>query len=109
MKGCVKGHMAKISDMAGDDGAFRREVGQRLRLTREALRLGQAEFAARAGMAANTYNQFEHGVRLISPPKAAVLCDVYSLTLDWLYRGDPGNLPYKLAAAIKALDDVSRT
>lgn len=100
--------MPTRADRGDDDGGFRRGVGQRLRLTREALRLGQAEFAARANMAPNTYNQFEQGTRLISPQKAAVLCDVYSLTLDWLYRGDPGNLPYKLAAASKALEEMSK-
>lgn len=82
-------------------------VGRRLRLAREALRLTQAEFSARAGIASNTYGQYETGARMISPGRAIDLCDTYSLTLDWIYRGDPSNLPYKLAAAIKALMDLS--
>jgi len=82
-------------------------VGRRLRLTREAMRLGQREFAARVNMAPNTYNQYEQGARLIPPGRATQLCDQYQLSLDWIYRGDPGNLPYKLAAAIKAMTELS--
>jgi transcriptional regulator with XRE-family HTH domain len=82
-------------------------VGKRLRLTREALRLGQREFAARVQIAPNTYNQYEQGTRLIPPGRATTLCDEYQLTMDWIYRGDPGNLPYKLAAAIQALYNLS--
>jgi transcriptional regulator with XRE-family HTH domain len=81
-------------------------VGRRLRLTREALRLTQREFAERAGIATNTYGQYEVGTRLISPKRAIELCETHSLTLDWIYRGDPGDLPYKLAAAIRALADL---
>jgi len=95
--------MPKTDDM--DAGP----VGKRLRLTREALRLGQREFAARIGLAPNTYNQYEHGTRLIPPGRATQLCDEYHLTLDWIYRGDPGNLPYKLAAAIKAMQELNPT
>lgn len=82
-------------------------VGRRLRLTREALRLGQNEFAGRANIAPNTYNQYETGARLISIGRAVALCDQYQLTLDWVYRGEPGNLPYKLASAIAALSSLS--
>lgn len=78
-------------------------VGRRLRLTREALRLTQREFSTRAGIAVNTYGQYETGTRLISPARAIELCDQYGLTLDWIYRGEAGDLPYKLAAAVKAL------
>ncbi len=90
-----------------DDGIDKIGVGRRLRLTRRALQMPQGEFAARGGIAANTYNQFEHGARLISPGKATALCEAYNLTLDWIYRGDPSGLPYKLATAIKALADVA--
>lgn len=71
-----------------------------------ALRLNQREFASRAGIATNTYGQYETGTRLISPKRAVDLCEQYGLTLDWIYRGDPGNLPYRLAAAIKALSEL---
>lgn len=89
-----------------DDGIDRIAVGRRLRRTRQALGLAQNEFAERAGIAPPAYNQYEHGKRLISPGLAARLCEHYNLTLDWIYVGDPSNLPYKLAAAVRALDTL---
>lgn len=78
-------------------------VGERLRLSRQALGLSQVEFAQRAGIAANTYNQYERGKKLPSFVNANALCDAHGLTLDWLFRDDPGNLSYKLASAIAAI------
>ena len=88
------------------DEDLNRAVGERLRLTREALGLSQNDFASRAGIAANTYSQCENGKRSLAITKAIALCEAHGLTLDWLYRDDPGNLAYKLAAAIKALRDM---
>jgi transcriptional regulator with XRE-family HTH domain len=92
-----------------EDELDAKPVGRRLRLTREALRLTQREFAQRCGMATNTYGQYETGARLISPKRAIDLCDAYALTLDWIYRGELGDMPYKLANAIRALADLERT
>lgn len=88
------------------DDELNRAVGDRLRLTRVALGLSQNEFASRANIASNTYNQCESGKRSLAISKAMALCDAHGLTLDWLYRDDPGNLSYKLAAAIKALREM---
>ncbi|MEZ5852571.1 MAG: helix-turn-helix transcriptional regulator [Hyphomicrobiaceae bacterium] len=82
-------------------------VGRRLRLTRQAMRLTQREFASRAGIATNTYGQYESGARLISPARAIELCEAHGLSLDWIYRGQSGDLQYKLATAIRALSDLS--
>lgn len=78
-------------------------IGERLRLTRQVAGLNQNEFCGRANIAANTYNQYEQGKRRPSLDHANALCDAYKLTLDWIYRGDPSNLPYAMADAIKAL------
>ena len=85
------------------DGRSAPAVGARLLLTRQALGLGQKEFAAGAKLAANTYKQYESGTNVPSLDKANALCDAYDLTLDWIYRGDPSGLRYQLAEAIKAL------
>ena len=85
---------------------FDEAVGRRLRLVRTALGLTQREFAGSAAVATNTYGQWETGARALSPAQAIELCDTHNLTLDWIYRGDPGNLPYKLATALKALSDL---
>lgn len=96
-----------MAKMAASDDGLRSEVGSRLRLAREALRMTQAEFAKQADIAANAYNQFEQGRRMLPPASAIAICDAHGLTTDWLYRGDPGNLPYKLGNAIKALQEVA--
>lgn len=90
------------------DGRTKIAVGERLRLTREALGLAQKEFADRAGLEANTYNQYERGKNMPNLDAAHALCDHHRLTLDWIYRGDNSGLSYQLADAIKALRQVRR-
>jgi transcriptional regulator with XRE-family HTH domain len=79
------------------------EIAQRLTLARQATGLAQGEYAARAGVAFNTYNQYENAKKRPSIENAILLCQTHKLTLDWIYRGDPSSLPYALADAIKAL------
>lgn len=85
------------------DGRDKDAVAQRLILTRQALGLGQKEFADRARIASNTYNQYESGVNLPSLEKALALKDAYQISLDWIYDGDNSGLRHELAVAIKAL------
>ena len=75
----------------------REAVATRLRATREAFGLGQNEFARRAGIASNTYNQYEQAKNLIRLDFANQICDTYGVTLDWIYRGDPSGLPVRIA------------
>ena len=75
-------------------------IAHRLRATRAALGLEQAPFCRRAGIAPNTYNQFERAKGRPSLDMALKLCDAYGLTLDWIYRGDPSGLPYELARSL---------
>jgi transcriptional regulator with XRE-family HTH domain len=77
-------------------------IGERLRLTREALELKPGEFAGGAGIAKSTYSQWESGTRLPDLQFAMRLCDRYGLTLDWIYLGHLACLPYALAVKISA-------
>jgi len=88
-----------------DSGDLKLDVGRRLRRTRLSLGLDQQEFGTRAGLSQPQYNQFENGKRILTLSSALRLCDEYGLTLDWLYRGDPSGLPYRLATAIRDLRD----
>ena len=85
-----------------------KSVGVRLQLTREAMGLNQTEFAERANIASNTYNQFEKGQRVPSVRIALKLCIAHDLTLDWIYRDDRSNLSYELGDAIRALQEARR-
>jgi len=84
-----------------DTGDLATDVARRLTSARLALGLDQQQFGTRAGLSQPQYNQFDKGKRLLTLAAAMKLCDAYNLTLDWLYRGDPSNLPYKLATSIR--------
>ena len=83
--------------------ASRTEIAARLRVTRQAFGMGQYDFADRAGIAGNTYNQYEQAKKRPTIENALALCRAYGLTLDWVYAGDPSGLPYKVADAIKSI------
>lgn len=84
-------------------------IALRLQLTRRVFGVQQNEFCSRAGIAANTYNQYERGTRLPTIENALRLCEAYDLTLDWIYRGDPSGLRYATADAIKALKQADQS
>jgi transcriptional regulator with XRE-family HTH domain len=96
---------AAVTDEGPFPVAYRSAIAARLRLTRRVIGLGQYEFANRANIAGNTYNQYEQGKKRPTIENAMALCHEYGLTLDWIYAGDPGNLPYTLAKAIEALQN----
>lgn len=75
-------------------------ISGRLKQTRLAMGLTQVAFAGGAGVAANTYNQWEKGKQRPDLDQAQALCDAYGLTLDWVYRGDASGLPYNLATLL---------
>lgn len=64
-----------------------KDVARRLRMTREALALHQAEFAGAAGLSQPQYSQFETGKRLLSLKAALLLHAEYKISLDWLFLG----------------------
>ncbi|MBI1202650.1 MAG: hypothetical protein GC182_09085 [Rhodopseudomonas sp.] len=81
------------------------EVADRLELTRRALGYPtQASFATAAGMTPQKWNNYvsKRGDR-IPIDKALLLCQRFGLSLDWIYRGDMGALPVRLAKEIEVL------
>jgi transcriptional regulator with XRE-family HTH domain len=81
----------------------KRAIGERLKLARHLLGKSQKDFATDAGIAGNTYNQYETGTNTPSLEEAQKLCDRWALTLDWIYRGDTRGLGPDLSAAIEAM------
>jgi len=75
-------------------------IARRLERTRMALDLSQSEFAEGAGLARNTYNQWEKGKGRPQLDGAIALCNAYQLTLDWIYFGETAGLPYQVAAKL---------
>ena len=78
-------------------------IAKRLIATRLALGFeSQVEFCRAAGVAANAWNNYETARSRPTLNVAVQLCDRFGLTLDWIYRGDAGGLPHRLAGALIA-------
>ena len=75
-------------------------IARRLERTRSALGLTQSEFADKAGIARNTYNQWEKGKGRPHLDGAIALCHVYNLTLDWIYFGEVSGLAFQVASKL---------
>jgi transcriptional regulator with XRE-family HTH domain len=78
-------------------------VGSRLALVRKISNKTQEEFAARAGLKRNTYNQYETGKKDLSVEAATRLCLAYDLTLDYVFHNETSGLRGKMIDAIDAL------
>ena len=87
-------------------GKSKESVAYRLTLTRQALGLTQVEFGQRAGIAKNTYNQYETGTNMPNLESARKIKLTYNVSLDWIYDGDNSGLPYDLVDAIKKIYDL---
>ena len=71
------------------------EVGKRLRLVREALKMSQTALCRQAGITPQTWNNAETGDNLLTVKNAAKLCRVTGVTMDYIYLGQviPRELP----------------
>jgi len=64
------------------------DIGGRLANVRQAFSgLSQRAWAEKHGFSITQYNNWEKGVRRIPVDDAERLCDLYGLTLDFIYRG----------------------
>lgn len=77
---------ANCAAMASD--ALYVDIGHRLEAIRRAFSEDtQKEWADRHGFSPTQYNNWERGLRRIPVECAERLCDIYGLTLDFMYRG----------------------
>lgn len=79
-------------------------IAERLVRTRMALGLNQTQLCARAGLAKNTYNQWEGAHGRPGLDYAIQLCDAFDLTLDWIYLGHESCLRGHFIERLHALD-----
>ncbi len=84
------------------------ECARRLRATREALELSQAEICRQTKIRPQAWNNAETGDNRLTVPNALALCRRYGLTTDWLYRGDARQLPAELAHKIALYEAEQR-
>jgi DNA-binding XRE family transcriptional regulator len=75
-------------------------IAVRLRQTREALELDQAGICRLTGITPQAWNNYEKAVNRIALEQALMICQKTGVTLDWIYRGEAGALPYKIASKL---------
>jgi transcriptional regulator with XRE-family HTH domain len=63
------------------------EIGKRLKLVREALKMSQTALCRLAGISPQAWNNAETGDNLLTVRSAVKLCRVTGVTMDWIYRG----------------------
>ena len=84
------------------DPESREAVGFRLELTRIALNRGNATaFAKSLGISPAAWSNYITGDNYISPPVALRMVKQYSVTLDWIYRGNTYGMPSELLDGIE--------
>lgn len=69
------------------------DIGRRLTAFRKVIGISQAQLCRDIGVAPNTWNQYEKGIREIPPATAVKLHRKYGITTDWIYDGDRTMLP----------------
>lgn len=75
-----------IADVS--DAASSVEIGRRLKLLREALKMSQTALCRLAGITSpQAWNNAETGDNLLTVSNAVKLCRVTGVTMDWIYRG----------------------
>ncbi|AWB21214.1 XRE family transcriptional regulator [Methylobacterium currus] len=84
-------------------------IGARLKLVREALELSQAEICRRAGIATNTWNNYEKGKNRISLDEALKVANATGIPLDYIYRGIDAFLPVHVGDGIRRLRSTQET
>lgn len=78
-----------------------KSLSARLKLTREALDLTPAELCRQIDCKPNRWSQYESGDRRITLEVANQLCDEFGLSLDWIYRANPAQLPHALRVKMR--------
>ena len=76
------------------------EIGERLRITRQALGRTQLAFCRAANISPSSYSRCKKGRTRPSIDAAIALCNAHKLTLDWIYRGDKSGLPTRISEGI---------
>ena len=78
-------------------------IGDRLRLVREALGMKPSEIADTLGIERTYWSRFEKGSRAVNETTAALLNERYGVTLDFLVLGKWDKLPLDLAERMRAI------
>jgi transcriptional regulator with XRE-family HTH domain len=83
-------------------------IGDRLRMTREALKKNQATWCRMVGIDQQAWNNYERGRRRISLDHALKVVKATGVGLDWIYRGISKDLPHDIFIGVQAAEKSGR-
>jgi len=63
---------------------FKKEVGQRLKESRQAMSLTQLEVSKKLFMTQQQYSRFENGIFELNYSQIVFLCDLFDISADYL-------------------------
>lgn len=88
-----------------DTGDLFIDSGRRITALRKHHKLTQEQLAKLIGQSQNGVSYFETGQRLVSIEDAMKICELFQVTLDWIYFGDNATIvPHDLYAAIRIVE-----
>lgn len=97
-------HNDGMAKAAGKD-PYAVEVGQRLRLAREALDYRvMRRFAENTGIDEDNLSNWERGVSLVPPSYVQRLKELFGITHEWIFGGDASTMRHDLARALLTTD-----
>ncbi len=85
----------------------RRQVAQNLTLLLQAIGRPDAEIARSIGISSSKLGNWKRGDHYPDPYAAALLCDRYGATMDWIFRSLPYGMPAELADRVVQLRRAS--
>ena len=84
-------------------------TGQRLRTARAALELSPQEVARILDIPAESLESWESGCAIPEVEAMTAFADRFGISLDWIFRGDPASLPYRIAERVLQSCQVSQS
>lgn len=88
-------------------------VAERLRLTRKAFGMKKAVWCRFIGISPQAWSNVEGtettpAMNRISLDEALKICRATGVGLNWIYRGDRADVPYKVALELQKLDPPTK-
>lgn len=93
--------MGMRPDYSGTDV---RSIARRIKLTRQALGLSQAEICRRTGISPPAWNNYEKALGRPDLDPAFAIVRATGVTLDWLYFGAEAHLPSSVVEGIRRIE-----
>lgn len=89
------------SAVENDSPTYKKQCGRRLRAVRLALNFNTIRgFATETSVEEDTLGAWESGQNMVQAYYVLKLKQEYGVTFEWIFDGDPKDLPYSLAVPV---------